>query len=360
MAIAFEYGGLLREYELVLPVGFDFWFPQCAGAGFPLVVAFHGYGQEVESFKADWDFATIMNTSSATADKFVAIYPYGLSVVNEPKSLVKPWSPPARFWNSHPDATPLDADDPGFVEALVDHAAGIVASYLSSRGVNPGSPPAVFDVKRKHLFGYSNGAFLALRCASVHTDVWSSVVVVAGANGAKSNAAATEYRFPPNGGVGVGTRRCSLWLNVGLADDTVRPGDVTLDPTADPDTFLPSYTDRDSLAAAGVPVPQRTNLAGHTRKANHTVRDYLLYQQAQFANFNTNYALPSASGSSLPGVTGANTRAYREWTRPSPNSDNPRVRLEFDSTMTHTNVTGPNRWLTAASVWSFMKSVPRP
>lgn len=255
----------------------------------------------------------------------------------------------------------MNPDDVGFIDAVRADAQTRVLGYLLSRGVGVGTD--AFDPKRLHLFGYSSGALMAYRLAHAQPDVWSSVVAVAGGNGGRNTSTTTQWRFPPNPG---GTFRISTYLavggdstGVGVGDDTNPPGNPALDPATDTVEFNKSFAFQAALEAAGVPPIPAGGFAYRVRKANHTIKDYLVYNRSQFTDFNDVYASPTTFGSGLVGVTGQPTRSFREWTRPS---TSPRVRVEWDTAMTHTNLAsaGVNRWLTAAQVWAFMKSVPRP
>jgi poly(3-hydroxybutyrate) depolymerase len=86
MAIGLAYGGHQRSYELLMPVGIEHWYTT---AGLPLIVALHGFGNEPEVFKSQWDFDGLANLATLAENKFVVIVPHGLSVANKLPELGK-------------------------------------------------------------------------------------------------------------------------------------------------------------------------------------------------------------------------------------------------------------------------------
>jgi poly(3-hydroxybutyrate) depolymerase len=353
MAIQLEVNGVLRTYDLLLPTGFEHWFQQCATNGrngLPLVVALHGWGQHPEVLQAQWDFITVANLSTSYDDKFVVLVPHGLG-------------PDDRLsWNSHPQFHLMNPDDLATIVAMVDHAEGLIKNFLLSRGVTLGSPAVAFDVKRRHLFGYSSGALMALNLAGLWTNTFASVVALAGANGAKSFQSGTEYRYPPS--LGTGTQQTSLWLAVGGADTTNPPGSDAAPGPGNADTFTFSGEMKLALQDAGVPANEAQIYSYAVRKAVWTVQSYLDYLERLFVapnDFPNNYLAPKADGT-LPGVNNTLTRNYRMWARPLDPTNNPRVWFDYDTAMTHKNLLeqGKNRWMTPTNVWAFMKSVAKP
>ncbi len=347
--ITIEVNGVLRMYDMLWPLGVEYWFKKCAENGrngVPLVVALHGRGEHPEVLQAQWDFMAVANASTNFRDKFVVLVPYGLGIDDK------------RSWNSHPQFHPMDPNDVAFIADMIPHAEAILKNYLLSRGVLLGSPAVGFDTKRQHLFGYSSGALMACRLAGVQTDVWTSVVALAASNGARSYKDGTEYRYPPN--TPGGTKRTSLWLAVGGLDGTNPAGpQSTPGGGSNPDTFKVSTDTAAALALAGVAAPDDEKYAYAVRRAAWTVKDYLTYLKALFPNFGDDYASPKRLQPGLPGVIGS-LRTRREWA--SASDDNPLVRFDYDENMTHTNLFLPllNRWMTAADVWAFMRSVERP
>ena len=122
-----SFGALERSYLLHIPAGYDATRPT------PLVLAFHGFGLDAEEMAR-------ISALSAQADGsgFVVAYPNGTG---------ENWS-----WNGGHccgEAAARNADDVGFVRALIDELAAIVN----------------LDTARVYATGFSNGSLFAYQLA---------------------------------------------------------------------------------------------------------------------------------------------------------------------------------------------------
>lgn len=137
-ANSLEFDGLTRDYLLYVPESLQ----QPA----PLVIALHGGGGTAAQFRAETDFDSVADQNS-----FIVVYPQGVN----------------REWNerrgSGMTVRRSDADDVGFIDALIDHLAGQYA----------------IDQSRIYAMGISNGGFMSLRLACDLSERLAGIGVVA-------------------------------------------------------------------------------------------------------------------------------------------------------------------------------------
>ncbi|MBK8022718.1 MAG: esterase [Chloroflexi bacterium] len=130
--------GLTRDYLLHVPAELQ--------TLAPLVIALHGGGGTAAGFRSETDFDSV-----ADANSFIVVYPQGVN----------------REWNerrgSGMTVRRSDADDVGFIAALID--------YLSA------AYPV--DPARVYAMGISNGGFMSLRLACDLRDRLAGIGVVA-------------------------------------------------------------------------------------------------------------------------------------------------------------------------------------
>lgn len=218
MAIQLEINGVMREYELFIPSGAAYWaqetFTQSGRNGLPLIIMLHGYGNEPALLKDQWNIGAIIESSSVWDDKAFVLVPYGLSEINKSITL---GDEPIRTWAAWPNLAPQHVVDETAINAMITHADGLVQNFFTDRGVTRAS----FDVDRIHLFGYSNGALMAFRMAFKYPDKFASIYAVCGADGGRTYQFGTLQINKPNP---LGTKKISLTLYVGGADQSVPPG----------------------------------------------------------------------------------------------------------------------------------------
>jgi len=138
-----RHDGVDRTYLLYVPDAYD------SSLAVPLMLNFHGYGMTANQ---QMRFADMR--PQADAHNFILVYPQGTRLAGDP------------HWNAGlegPD-NKSDADDFGFVEALLDE---LVATYS-------------IDLERVYACGYSNGAFFSYSLACFHSDKIAAIGSVAG------------------------------------------------------------------------------------------------------------------------------------------------------------------------------------
>jgi len=135
--------GVTREYILYVPDSYD------GSSKVPLMFNFHGFGGTAKRHLNYTDMRFLADT-----DNFILVYPQGSLLEGYP------------HWNSSlpSEDNKSDADDFGFVEALIDE---ISSNYN-------------IDLERVYACGYSNGAFLAYSLACYHSDKIAAIGSVAG------------------------------------------------------------------------------------------------------------------------------------------------------------------------------------
>ena len=134
--------GVTREYIMYVPEAYD------GTSRVPLMLNFHGYGGIANQYLKYADMRPL-----ADIENFILVYPQGTLLGGDP------------HWNSglESDNNKSDADDFGFVEALIDE---ICSRYN-------------IDVARVYSCGYSNGAFFTYALACYHSDKIAAIGSVA-------------------------------------------------------------------------------------------------------------------------------------------------------------------------------------
>ena len=138
-----SHDGVTREYVIYVPGSYD------GTSKVPLMLNFHGYGGTADQHLKYADMRPLADT-----ENFILIYPQGTLLNGYP------------HWNSglESDENKSDADDFGFVEALIDE---ICSNYN-------------IDPTRVYSCGYSNGAFFTYALACYHSDKIAAIGSVAG------------------------------------------------------------------------------------------------------------------------------------------------------------------------------------
>jgi polyhydroxybutyrate depolymerase len=140
--VTLQQGGLPRKYLIVQPTDL------AEGEQVPMVLALHGIGVDRFGMKAaaDWEEAV-------AEDRFIAVFPEGT----------------LGSWNAGPccpPATLVGAGDLGFIDLVID-------DVTSGGHVDP---------ERIHATGFSNGAMMIYHLACQRTEVFASVLPMAGVN----------------------------------------------------------------------------------------------------------------------------------------------------------------------------------
>lgn len=137
-AESLDFGGVKRDYILYMP--------QNLQSPAPLVIALHGGGGTAAGWEQETDFDGV-----ADRNGFIVVYPQGVN----------------REWNEERGSGMTlrrsDADDVGFINALIDHLA---AQYP-------------IDLTRIYAMGISNGGFMSLRLACNLSDRLAGIGVIA-------------------------------------------------------------------------------------------------------------------------------------------------------------------------------------
>ncbi len=138
-----SHNGVTRRYILYVPDSLD------GASRAPLMLNFHGFGGTADRHLRSADMRSLADSGS-----FILVYPQGTLLDGDP------------HWNAglKSDTNKSDADDFGFVEALIDE---ISSDYT-------------IDPARVYAFGYSNGAFFAYALACYHSDRIAAIGSVAG------------------------------------------------------------------------------------------------------------------------------------------------------------------------------------
>ncbi len=138
-----SHSGITREYIVYVPDSYG------GDASVPLMLNFHGFGQRADRYLRFADMRP-----QAESDNFILVYPQGTLLDGDP------------HWNAglKSDANKSDADDFGFVEALIDE----ISSHYR------------IDPERVYSCGYSNGAFFTYALACYHSDKIAAIGSVAG------------------------------------------------------------------------------------------------------------------------------------------------------------------------------------
>lgn len=132
-----------REYVLYIPDSYD------ASVPTPLVLNFHGFGGSADGHMLNADMRPL-----AESDTFILVYPQGSCLDG------------SSHWNPCPPGgdNKSDADDFGFVEAMIQH---IALDYN-------------VDMERIYAAGYSNGSMMAYGLANFKSDLIAAVASVSG------------------------------------------------------------------------------------------------------------------------------------------------------------------------------------
>ena len=138
-----NHSGTIREYIVYVPDSYD------GDASVPLMLNFHGFGQRADQYLKFADMRSL-----ADSENFILIYPQGTLLDGDP------------HWNAglKSDTNKSDADDFGFVEALINE---ISSNYR-------------IDPARVYSCGYSNGAFFTYALACYNSDKIAAIGSVAG------------------------------------------------------------------------------------------------------------------------------------------------------------------------------------
>ena len=138
-----SHNGITREYIVYVPDSYD------GDASVPLMLNFHGFGQRADQYLKFADMRSLANS-----ENFILVYPQGTLLDGDP------------HWNAglKTDTNKSDADDFGFVEALINE---ISSNYRID-------PASVYSC------GYSNGAFFSYALACYHSNKIAAIGSVAG------------------------------------------------------------------------------------------------------------------------------------------------------------------------------------
>ncbi len=138
-----SHNGVARQYILYVPDSLD------GTSRVPLMLNFHGFGGTADRHLRFADMRPLADSGT-----FILVYPQGTLLDGSP------------HWNAglKTDRNKSDADDFGFVEALIDE---ISSDYN-------------IDPARVYACGYSNGAFFSYALACYHSDKIAAIGSVAG------------------------------------------------------------------------------------------------------------------------------------------------------------------------------------
>ena len=138
-----SHNGVTRQYILYVPDSLD------GTSRSPLMLNFHGFGGTADRHLRAADMRPMADSGT-----FILVYPQGTLLDGNP------------HWNAglKTERNKSDADDFGFVEALIDE---ISSDYN-------------IDPARVYACGYSNGAFFAYALACFHGDKIAAIGSVAG------------------------------------------------------------------------------------------------------------------------------------------------------------------------------------
>jgi polyhydroxybutyrate depolymerase len=142
----FPYRGIDRSYLHYLPTGYS------KDRSWPLVLVLHGGGANGENAMRMADMEPL-----ADREGFILLYPDG---TGRPGDRVFTWN----AGRCCAYALETNADDSGFLAALIDH-------FIAEHGADP---------RRVYVAGLSNGAMMAHRVAAEHSDRIAAIAPVAG------------------------------------------------------------------------------------------------------------------------------------------------------------------------------------
>ena len=335
--------GVVREFELYLPAGWEYWLEELYAAdnsrdGLPLLVMLHRGAQHPADFLTDWPFHELLDADAVLDNKFFVLVPYGLSFYGPDESTT-------RGWNVWPGMWLPEVDDIAFLRAAYDEVRDMLLAALAVIG----SDRQPIDRNRVHLFGYSDGAMMAYKAVSAIPNFFASLWVMSGAIGGMSDnlitaVTTTNAPVPPAGGgapIGV-----SLFIHHGELDVTVPPGAV-----GDPVTLVLSQTSYDELVDASFNPLRAFMYAIYYRSVQAAFDEYEAYNLS--AGAAVPYTLvvpgqPDGAGTFLSTLTTIGVGL-------------PQVHEYRDPTMTHDNYHDPGRvqYKTTADVWAWFKIHPK-
>jgi poly(3-hydroxybutyrate) depolymerase len=398
--------GVIREFDFYAPTGWEHWVGKAwekGRTGLPLVVALHGGGQDPLDFQEKWFFPRLWNLeldddgnpgepvpvfgNRVLENQFFVLYPYGTGWTTETLTtlayaLVEPPAVPApvagadprplyrdgrtvRAWNIGIGGERASIDDVGFIEAACDAMHQILKSQLLyAEGAMPADfpwiylpgpmgfvvrfAPDIFDVDRRYLFGYSNGAMLGHRLVSRMPDYWAALWAMSGSCGGKLHVGVTGddravVNLPDDGSYAV-----SLFAHHGDLDDTVPPGDWGEDDFVyqSASGLSPGYLLYATAGFQGA-LDYRPGLLPLSQAS----RGYRTYN-------NVDGQSPFRS---RPDLNGGETAQSKSWPDAAdPNDENPTVVIYRDPLMGHTGFTeSANRYFREKDVWRFFGYHPR-
>jgi predicted esterase len=396
MPYSLVHNGVLREFDFYAPPGWQHWVGKAwerGRVGLPLVVALHGGAQDPLGFQEDWFFPRVWGLSldsngnpgdpvapgaaRVLANQFFVLFPYGMGWTTASLhvlayTLIEPADvPPApagsdfrplyrdgrtiRAWNAGFAVSSTMVDDVSFIAAAVDTAGDMLNQALHHADndlpddLQNMSPASLFDVERRYLFGYSNGAMLGYRLVKEMPDHWAALWAMSSTCGGKPHVGVSPERdrvvnLPESGEFAV-----SLFAHHGDLDDTVPPG------SWEESQFLQYQT------------PQRPDplyvvyaLAGYPNALDY--RPGLLpltHASSGYRDYNNLTGDPPLR--SRRGLGGPRTAQSKSWPNVAdPNDANPTVVVYRDPDMRHTGFTSsPRRYFHEKEVWRFFGYHPR-
>jgi predicted esterase len=412
MPYSINHGGLNREFDFYAPTDWQHWVGEAwkkGRTGLPLVVAFHGGGQNPLDFQEKWFFPRVWNLDldangnpgnpippggdRVLENQFFVLYPYGTGWSNESLRLLAngtieppalPDLPPPGPSPAWPDLMPLYrhtdtlrgwnigvgddrmmVDDLGFVAAAIEamdialktqllYSAKLLPSDFPWQyrpgpvGVLIKEAPTMFDVDRRNVFGYSNGAMFGHRLVGQMPDYWAAFWAQSGTCGGKATIGATEDQLVVVNLPASGDYATSFFAHHGDADTTVPPGAWGEDDFVyqSPQLPSPSY-----LLHEIAGFPDRLEYLPALLPLSQASRGYRTFD-------NVDGQSPFRFG---PDLNGGNTAQSKSWPDVAdPNDANPLVVIYRDPFMEHGGFTeSPNRYFFEKDVWRFFGYHPR-
>jgi poly(3-hydroxybutyrate) depolymerase len=352
--------GVVREFALFAPVGWQTWWRQqweSNGRGLPLVVALHGGGQDPAVFATQWPFPPIW-LDDDPENKFFLLYPFGFALADDAGG-------PVRSWNTGMTSE-SDRDDVGFIQAAIAAADDFLRKQVVSEGLFSYVPASAFDQDRKYLFGYSAGGMMAYRLVSeMENGSWAAMWVMESSFGGTPHAGFTQQfpvveHAPP-----IGPFAISLFAHHGGADDLVPAGGFTQRSGTNPSLFA-------ERALSGKMKPDEGDnndpvRAGRLQDAdaNDLAPAFRTLAGAFHAFKEANFLTGQEAFRNGPDIHGGFTSVLQS-SPPTPllqlNQVNPVVARYLDPLLEHTGYweeAGNLHYFTAPVVWSFFKAHPR-
>lgn len=334
MAFQLVNDGVLRDFRLFAPIGWQYWvdqaFIQGGRKGLPLVIALHGGLQDPVSFSDDWPFH-LSNNGGAWDDRFFVLYPEGFAYTTVAGA-------PARGWNTGFSGEFQAQNDVKFIRNMIGSVEDMLRAELDEIGIK--QPP--IDAHRRFLFGYSMGGMLAYRLAHDMPDYFAAIWAMSAAYGGRSHDGLTPtVTNDPQGSTSL-----SLFAHHGENDDTVPPG-----PRNDPSGLTLSPTSQALYTLGGLPAADVGAHATSVRPLAAAIAEFKLYDDCAPAAFSS-----STTEADLNGTNTSETYVFRQ----AGGGANPEVIVYRDPTMGHIGFTGSaNRYFDQTDVWDFFKAHPR-